>query len=325
MTKRTRYFLLGSSALLVIGLCTGLVAYYAGFPGLSPRIEGPVELQYVPADAAVVAFANVRDVMASDLRQRLRPMTGEEKGRQEFQEKTGIDIERDIDTVVACMMPRGDSDSSGLALIRGRFDNVRLESLAREHGSEAVEYKGRRLLVGRAGKTPRETGALAFLEPGLVAVGEESSVRRAVDLHAGGVPNVTTNAEMMGMIRDLESGNNAWALGRFDILARRAKLPQHVSQQIPAIKLFAASGRINGGVSGTVRAETRDQQAADNLRDVVRGFIALAKMQAGSRPELQNLLQSLQLTGTGSTVAISFAIPGDLIDAFAPKTRQPAH
>ena len=66
MTKKTRYFMGGSAAILVAGLGTGLVAYYGGgFPSLSASRSGPAELSYVPADAAVVAFANVREVMDS--------------------------------------------------------------------------------------------------------------------------------------------------------------------------------------------------------------------------------------------------------------------
>ena len=73
MTKKTRYFMGGSAAILVAGLGTGLVAYYGGgFPSLSASRSGPSELSYVPADAAVVAFANVREVMDSQLRQRLK-------------------------------------------------------------------------------------------------------------------------------------------------------------------------------------------------------------------------------------------------------------
>ncbi len=54
----------GSAAILAAGLCTGLVAYYAGgFPSLSASRTGPAELSYVPADATVVAYANVGEVM----------------------------------------------------------------------------------------------------------------------------------------------------------------------------------------------------------------------------------------------------------------------
>ena len=73
MTKKTRYFMAGSAAVLAAGLCTGLVAYYSGgFQALSAS-TGPTELAYVPADAAVVAYADVRAIMDSELRQRLKP------------------------------------------------------------------------------------------------------------------------------------------------------------------------------------------------------------------------------------------------------------
>ena len=58
-----------------------------------------------------------------------------------------------------------------------------------------------------------------------------------------------------------------------------------------------------------LRAEARDDEAAKNLRDVVQGFLALAKLQAGKKPEIQTLVQSLQLSGTGKTVALSFEVP----------------
>ena len=46
----------------------------------------------------------------------------------------------------------------------------------------------------------------------------------------------------------------------------------------------------------------------------MRGFLALAKLQAGSRPELQLMMQSLELGGTGKTVALSFAVPAEVFD-----------
>ena len=109
MTKRTRYFMFGSVTVLLVGLCTGLVAYYTGMPmGAFGQTEGPSELQYVPADAVLVAYANVQDVMRSELRKKLHSTMArkhDDKGQEEFQKATGIDIEHDIDRVVAFMEP----------------------------------------------------------------------------------------------------------------------------------------------------------------------------------------------------------------------------
>ncbi len=138
MTKRTRYFVFGSVTVLLVGLCTGLVAYYTGMPmGAFGQSSGLSELRYVPASASVVAYADVRNLMQSELRQKLHKAIDEdgEDGQAEFQKQTGIDIEHDIDRVVAFMEPlEGAEGYTGMVLATGRFDQGRLEALAREHG-----------------------------------------------------------------------------------------------------------------------------------------------------------------------------------------------
>ena len=62
-------------------------------------------------------------------------------------------------------------------------------------------------------------------------------------------------------------------------------------------------------------AETRDEESAKNLRDVVRGFLALAKLQTSSKPEYQRFVDSLQLSGTGNTVALSVDVPAQVFEA----------
>ena len=324
MMQRTRYFVVASLMVLGVGVGTGLVAYYVGFPaGAFSRRGGPDELQFVPRDAAVIAFANVQEVMTSELRQKLhKVIPGQENGQREFANQTGINIETDIDRVVACLSPNGaggDVPGSGMVLARGRFDEVKIESLMREHGGHADEYRGKRLVIADAGQHP-SSFALAFVEPGLIAVGSTNMVRNAVDLHQGGdnaqtgIVSVTGNEELMNLVRSLDSGN-AWAVGRFDSLMARAHLPEGIASRIPPITWFSVSARIDGGLNGVIRAEARDDESATNLRDVVRGFMALAKLQAGTKPEMQAMLQSLELGGTGKTVALSFAVPAQVFDA----------
>lgn len=328
MTARTRYFVIVSLLVLGVGLGTGLVAYYVGFPaGAFARAGGPEELQFVPRDAAVVAYANVREVMASELRRKLHnALPTPSTGQREFEDKTGINIETDIDRVVACVNPERDSTDlpgAGMVLARGRFNETKIESLMREHGAQVEDYRGKRLIVGaHPPESQNHQFAAAFLEPGLVALGSTRLVRSAIDLHQSGdnpqtgLQSVTGNEELMNLVKSLDSGN-AWAVGRFDALQSHARLPPEVASRMPAITWFAVSGHINGGLRGTVRAEARDDEAANNLRDVVRGFLALGKMQAGGRPDVQAMMQSLELSGTGKTVALSFTVPAEVFDVIA--------
>src|SRR4030095_1610491 len=119
MTVRTRYFVIVSLLVIVVGLGTGLVAYYVGFPTSAFFSRGgPEELRLMPASAAVIGYADVREVMASELRQRFRKSLAagaQENGQREFQNLTGINIETDIERVIACF----DTASSGTGSMGG--------------------------------------------------------------------------------------------------------------------------------------------------------------------------------------------------------------
>lgn len=326
MTKKTRYFLAGSAAVLVAGLGVGLAAYFGGgFPSLSASRSGPAELAYVPADATVVAYADVRQIMDSELRQRLKQAmpAQETQGQKEFEQQTGIDIEKDIQQVIAAVTTADASRPEGLVVARGNFNPTQLETLAREHGGVVEDYKGKRLIT--VADHPREGAdttapvrqhpvmALAFLEPGLVAIGSEAAIKSSIEAQLS-ARSITSNDEMMELVSsiDRDGFNNAWAVGRFDTLASKANLPEEVRNRLPAIKTFAVTTHIDGGLAGTVRAEARDDQSAENLRQVVQGFLALGRMQGQNDPKVAAMLQSLQLSGSGKTVALSFTVPSEI-------------
>jgi len=316
MTNRTRYFVIVSLLVLGIGVGTGLLAYYVGVPGgLQVGRGGLDELKYFPRDTAVLAYVDVQEIMISDIRQKIRrlvPSSG--NGQAEFEDKTGINIESDIDSVVASFQALPGDMPVGLVVARGRFNEVKIEALMREHGAQVEDYNGKRVIENH--DVPQHVGdtlALTFLEPGLVAVGSGRAVRTAIDLQKTG-ENVTKNAELMDLMRSLDRGNT-WVIGRLDALGTNGRLPGPVASQLSSITWFSISSQVDSDIRGSMRADARDDEAANNLRDVVRGFLALAKLQAGNKPEFQTLVQSLELGGTGKTVALSFSVPGAIFDA----------
>jgi hypothetical protein len=301
-----------ASGILVVGLGTGLLAaYVGGFQGLTIiGGDGPAELVYVPADATFVAFADVRDVMDSEVRRKLSLLQPDTNaGQEHFKEQTGIDLETDIDYVVAAS-GMGSEPVEGqppLVIARGRFDEVRIEGLIREQGGVVEDYKGSRLLV-----QDTHTIAVVFLEPGLVAMGGAAAVRQAIDTKAAG-SNVKGNAEVMTLVRQMDDGD-AWVVARFDALSS-ARLPAEVANQLPPINWFSAKGFLGSGVEGQLRVETRDEASAQNLLEVIRGFMALGRLQSSQHPEVAEFLNSVQLGGDGKTVSLSFSLPSEMIDA----------
>jgi hypothetical protein len=320
MSRRTRNFLIGSSLVLVVGLCTGLVAYYnGGIPGLAA--SAPDDFAYMPADSSAIAYADVRAIMNSEFRRKLKQAlpTGEEQ--EKLKAETGIDIERDIDTVVAAFS--GDRPEGAVVLVRGRFNDGDIESRARQHGAVVEQYNGKRLVLMRHERRQgveadgrdagRSTGGLAFLEPGLIALGEADAIKRAIDARAS-KNSVTANAEMMKFVESVQMGSNAWVVGRFDAISNSPQMPEEIKSRMPAVQWFAVSANVNGGLSGTLRAETRDEKAGDDLRAIVNGALAAGRMMGGQDPKAQQMLNSLQVQGTGKTVSVAFTVPPDVLD-----------
>jgi hypothetical protein len=326
MTSKSRYFLVGSAVVLLLGVGGGLIAYL-NYKRSSLPTGVPAELRYVPANAALVGYSNVRVVMNSDLRRALMPTieAGSRKGRQMMSDFAGIDLEKQVDHVVGYVDPLDTSDAlpsrapNALILVQGTFEQSRIEQFIRDHGGVIETHNGRQIAVHREGP---EEFAVGFVRPGLLAVGRASLVRRTLDLPEGGSSgsqDLTSNAELMNHIRDM-SGSTAWVVGHFD--AVRRKLPNAVSGQVPPVRVVSARADINGGVKATVRAETGDEAAAEQLREMVRGFVALARLQAGAKPEFESVLKSIQLSGTNKTVQMTFAASPETLRTLAPRSRQ---
>jgi len=328
MSKLTRYFLIGSIGFLIVGLSIGVVAFYnGGLTALTRR--GPDELQFVPANATVVAYADVQRIMQSNFRQRVKEFEGgkSQSGQQEFRDQTGIDIEKDIQSVIG-YMTAGDADStthgSGVVIANGNFDQPRITEFVRQKGGTVGEYRSKAFMTFGKADLPETSGALAFLGQNQVAVGSADAVRRAIDVSQQQAPggDLTQNAKMMALIGDVDNGT-AWVVGRFDALSSQAHLPPQISSQIPPISWFSASTNIDGGVSGRLSVEATDEKAAANLVSVVQGLKGLASLQARSTnvpSQMQQMLDSFQVTQGGEgnkTLTLHFSLPAEMLDTLS--------
>ena len=331
MSKRTRLFLLTAAGVLAAVLATGLIAWAMGMPVLAALgSSGPDELAFVPADARMVAYADLRELMTSPFHDRVREYDGTARNDPDSLEaRTGINLETDIDHVLVMSTPspaplRGASMPAGsLMVARGRFDVTRIEALMREQGGQAEQYHGVRIVsIAQGG----HDAAMAFAEPGLILFGTADAVRNGIDTKAGSHAAIRNVDAFMKLVDQVDAGT-LWSVSKMDALPG-AGLPAAVTGQLPPINWLAMSGHFDTSMHGFLRAEARDAEAAKNLRDVVQGFVALMKMQGTRQPEYKGLFDSLALTADGNDVSLSFDLPASTIEALSgtpfrrPSTRE---
>lgn len=316
MTNRTRVFLLAAAGVLIAVLTTALIAR-AG--GAALGSNNPAELAYVPATAQMVAYADVRQFMNSSFHDRFQQFQrSNPSGPDSLEARTGIKFDTDIDRiVVASVGPAGAAPKDrSLLIARGRFDSVRIEGLMREQGGQVFEYRGKRIV---SIQDATHDASLVFAEPGLVVFGPREGVRSALDTQAGASKGIESNTELMTLLDRVHDGT-AWSVAKFDELSSASQFPSAsaVMGQLPPINWLAASGRVDGDLHGLVRAEARDEQSAQSLRDVVQGFLALARMQGSREPAYRSMLDTVALTADGKSVSLSFELTPAALDLLTP-------
>ena len=68
-----------------------------------------------------------------------------------------------------------------------------------------------------------------------------------------------------------------------------------------------------------VRVEANDDQAAELLRRQVNGALAFAETMGRSDVRISAALKSIQTSGTGKSVQLSFTVPAELLQMVMPK------
>jgi hypothetical protein len=321
MNKRTRVFLFAAAGVLIVSLATGLIAWATRVSAAGAADE----LAYVPATALMVAYADVRGLMNSPFHDRFRQLQRTSPaGSDDLEARTGIRFDTDVDGVLVASAGGDAPPAEGSLLIaRGRFDAVRIEGLMRGRGGQIDQYRGKRIVT--VANTANDA-ALAFAEPGLLLFGPQASVRGALDAKAGTSAGIGSNREFMALVNDVSDGT-AWSVAKLDTASGRTPFPPALMNQLPPINWFAASGRVDSGLHGRLRAEAPDVQSAESLRDVIQGFLALARLQGGRDAAYRSMLDSVALTANGTSVSLSFDVTPaalDLLTPSGPALRGPA-
>ena len=84
------------------------------------------------------------------------------------------------------------------------------------------------------------------------------------------------------------------------------------------------SGDVDPMIAVEVNGEAADEPAARNLADVVRGFVALAALQANQKPELKDLASAISVTQEQKNVRVNARIPYEMLDALQASTKKEA-
>jgi hypothetical protein len=275
-----------------------------------PRSAAPTSIGPLPAvalrlprDSQTLMGLSVRAFVASRFYQRfaqagapMRPTALDELKRE-----TGLDGERDLEQLIVATGRPGEI----VILAIGRLDRPRLEFAWQQ----------------RAQKAPGRS--LAFLSERTLVMGSTPWV----DLVSGKTKGaeLRANAAMLALVRQVPEHAAFWMVSDGDALSRvaanSAKNPAAAGLPLglPPLKSIVISGEVEPLLSLTIQANAADEKSAQGLADTLRGFVALAALQAQNKPALRDLPSALDVTSQDASVRLTAHLTNELLEALVPK------
>jgi hypothetical protein len=174
--KRHNLLLLAVAGILSAGLA---VRYAPEFRRHARADSVPTLLELVPADATLLAYADVATLRDLPLVRYLLSMAGPatvDKDYADFIGATGFDYQRDLDSVV--LASRLDPSAQTLVFAEGRFDRARIARYALRSGKLHNE-NGHAIYVTPS-NTPGKNISIAFLADNRIALSEGGDLTAAL-------------------------------------------------------------------------------------------------------------------------------------------------
>jgi hypothetical protein len=283
----------------------------------------PAEGLLLPADSRFVIGLDVKRLTSSPLYRRFKAQARPDALR-DLEEKTGINPERDVDQVLIAGPAAGGAERA-LAVVIGSFDTYKLgRSIETSPKTKAVgrNFEGFTEYVFTEGG--KESKAVVFLDRQALVIGSQASVEAAVSSRARGAMPLRANPGITALLERVKPGSTFWMVGDQSLLQN---MPSAIpapggngsSIALPALKSLVVTGDLDPAISLVVTGDTPDEAAATNLADIVRGFVALASLQASQKPELKDLAQAISVSTEKSQVHVNARFSYELLEALQPR------
>jgi hypothetical protein len=302
-----------ATGVVVAGVLVGAVAYFGGRGVSAQTGSGGPSLAFVPQGASLIGYVDLRAVASSPLADSWSEAMRERTpfaALDELEEATGIDALNDIDSLTLAVGPGGGKPERWGIAVKGVFDRDRLvEKLSAHKGEvETSTHAGTDLYLVRGGT---QTTAMAQPNDSTVLIGDAAYVRDMLDSGSGAEPSAAGSLEAWGY-GDFQ-GETLWFAGTPPD-AVHGLVGQGRGKE--SLRSFAVTGRLDADLLLRARGQALDSKKAQELADVLRGLIALGRLQQDSSPGgalLGRVMESISVELADREIDVNLTVPYESI------------
>ncbi len=236
------------------------------------------------------------------------------KGLAEAEQTLGLRPDRDVDRVAMVVGDLGAKEPAVGMIAVGRFDAAKigaaLEASQKAAGATPAhrDVEGAPLFVWNKGG---KADFAASIGAGSIILGTPGMVERALQNRARKV-NALASPSLLALLKSVRPDAGLWVVADSAVLEKAKPAPGAPPPPFPLPRSVTLAAQFDGGIE--IAGEMADEATAKNFADLIRGGIAMGRMQAAQQtatPEqaqqkaMMDFLSSIEIQQQARTVRIS--------------------
>jgi len=290
----------------------------------SPPVAGSARvddmLTLIPKDIQGVFFLDLHKAMTTEFADKTLKEEEAYEKYQEFVEETGIDPKKDI-YFLAAGLTKGleEKEQKGVVALNLKYDKETLLSKVKEEEGQPREEDYNGITLYSWGDDEEKVGA--FLDESNIILGNQASVKAAIDTFQGKADNVLKNQELVSLINKTNKEAIFWGAMLIP--------PEAVQKAVSDNPMFSAFEAVtaaalyfdyqNKNIIAEIKVMSEDESKNKQIVDALNGFKAMGAMAAAKKPEVGELLDKLEISSGPDHAKIYAAIPEELINKLKSK------
>jgi hypothetical protein len=230
------------------------------------------DLALVPKETDIVLMANLTRMRNTAMWRKLLDVRESneqaKKDYAEFVQKSGLDPEKQVDSVFVAVPQGGGDQKEFAAIARGTFNEQKLVAYAREQAKKdgrdlnITEYNGKKLYTDNQ----KSEAWAVFLDGKTLVIGGKEWIKKVVDLAAGkSTESAKKNDALAGLLKRAKTSDALWGAGL---------VPQSTRDQFKNDPRLASAGSMKdifgsvdfaGGVKADLNVDTGAEADAKDL------------------------------------------------------------
>lgn len=309
----------------VLGIAIALVFF--SFSSCKKGAEAPKAgqasvddmLRLVPEDAMGVIFIDFHKAVSTEMADKAIKESEDYQKYQEFIQMTGIDPQKDIYFMTVALSELTKKVHGGV-IVNMKFDKEALLTLAKtkaeEEGQEIKEEDYNGIPIYTLWEEKGEPEYFAFLNDSNIIVGKDMAIKSIIDVVHKRKENVLKNKALSDLIANTDKNAMIWGAMLIPSEAMNKVASENPMlanlQSVNAASL--AFDYKNKNVIAEIKVMSGNEEKNKQVAELLNGFKAMGGMLASQKPEIGELINSIEITSAPDHVKIYAKVPEEVIN-----------